>query len=311
MLNEYKIDLHMHSQLSDGKETPVEVVNKAAEVGLEKIVLCDHNAVHPNYARLREYADTKGVELPFMGCEVSTTFFYERTPAACFHMLIYGTDERIRDPEFLAAVTRFDDYQNKTALRELRRLVMAGAPISYEDAFIFDRDIAPFEKCEKYTEGHLFKCVAKNLGVTEKEARERYKDCEETYFYGKFGWLHQLTVMPDACELITLARRLGLVPVIAHPTWMDCPFLIGEELTYDQRANMIRIMRDHGLCGIETCHEMLNADQRARYEALANELGLITTGGSDYHAEEDYGRHLTEYGASEENYEKLKALVFA
>ena len=311
MLNEYSIDLHMHSQLSDGKETPVEVVNKAAEVGLKKIVLCDHNVVHPNYDKLRTYAETKGVELPFMGCEATVAFFYDRTPAASFHMLVYGEDDLIKSPEFTAAVGRFDEFQNKTAMRELRKLVIAGAPISYEDAFIFDRDIAPFEKAEKYTEGHLFKCVAKNLGVTEDEARAKYKDCEETYFYGKFGWLHQLSVMPDACELIALARRLGLVTVVAHPTWMDCPFLIGEELTFDQKADMIRIMRDCGLDGIETCHEMLNAEERAQYEALADELGLITTGGSDYHAEEDYGRHLTEYGASEEKFAALAALVHA
>lgn len=309
MLGEYSIDLHMHSQLSDGKATPVEVVDKAAEVGLRKIVLCDHNAVHPNYAKLREYAAAKGVELPFMGCEVSTTFFYDRTPAACFHMLVYGTDERMRNPEFLAAVSRFDEERNKIALRELRRLVMAGAPITYEDAFIFDRDIAPFEKACKHSEGHLFKCVAKNLGITVEEARARYKDCEETYFYGKFGWLRQLSVMPDACELITLARKLGLVTVVAHPTWMDCPFILGDDPTFEQRADMIRIMRDHGLFGIETCHEMLDAEARAQYEALADELGLVTTGGSDYHAEEDYGRHLTEYGASAENFARLYEAV--
>ena len=309
MLNEYSIDLHMHSQLSDGQATPVEVVDKAAEVGLKKIVLCDHNVVHPNYSRLRAYAETKGVELPFMGCEASVTFFYDRIPAACFHMLVYGEDDIISSPEFTAAVSRFDDHRNKIALRELRKLVMAGAPITYEDAFIFDRDIAPFEKSEKYTDGHLYRCIAKNLGITEQEAQERYKDCKESYQYGKFGWLHQLSVMPDACELISLARRLGLVTVVAHPTWMDCPFILGDDPTFEQRAEMIRIMRDHGLDGIETCHEMLNAEERAQYEALADELGLITTGGSDYHAEEDYGRHLTEYGASEEKFRAIADLV--
>ena len=94
MNEHYTIDLHMHTQISDGKESPVEVVNKASEVGLKKICLADHNSLHPCYDKLREYAKTKGVEvLPFSGCEASVVYYEEDKPLFMFHMLVYGDDE--------------------------------------------------------------------------------------------------------------------------------------------------------------------------------------------------------------------------
>ena len=91
MLNEYSIDLHMHSELSDGKESPVQVIDMAAKVGLKKIVLCDHNALHPSFEKLQKYGASRGVELPFMGCEVTTVYYRDRFPLAMFHMLLQTT----------------------------------------------------------------------------------------------------------------------------------------------------------------------------------------------------------------------------
>lgn len=310
MLNEYSIDLHMHSMLSDGKETPVEVINKAASAGLKKIILCDHNVLHPSFEKLREYAATKGVELPFMGCEATVVYYKRNFPFAVFHMLVYGEEQVIKSPEFIDAVCHVDDQRNITALRQLRRLVAAGAPVTFEEAFIFDKDIAPMEKSAKYSETQVMKTVAKNLGITTEEAEARYADCAEDYSFSKKGWLRQLASMADAEELVRLARKLGLVTVIAHPSWIERAFQPLTTIPFEEKAEMIRDLREAGLDGLETCHEIVAEDnEREIYESLAAELGLITTGGSDYHAEPDYGRHLTEYGVTEEQFAVLAELV--
>ncbi len=310
MLNEYSIDLHMHSELSDGKESPVQVIDMAAEIGLKKIVLCDHNALHPSFEKLQKYGASRGVELPFMGCEVTTVYYRDRFPLAVFHMLVYGEEKNINVPEFKEAVGHYDDRFNKAALRNLRRLIAAGAPVTFDDAFIFDRDIAPMEKSAKYSDDRIIKCVAEKQGISIDEAKEKYADCLEEYVYGSRGWMSQLGVMPDAAELVRLARRLGLVTVVAHPTWMDGAFY---DEAYDPKdetkMEIIRDLRRYGLDGIETCHQQVESEARAKYEALAAELGMITTGGSDYHAEADYGQYVTEYGVTEEGFEKLARLV--
>ena len=68
---------------------------------------------------------------------------------------------------------------------------------------------------------------------------------------------------------------------------------------------MIRRLHEAGLDGIEVCHQLVHDEDKVFFTALAEELELITTGGSDYHAEEDYGSHLTEFGVTEEGLKKL------
>jgi 3',5'-nucleoside bisphosphate phosphatase len=76
-----------------------------------------------------------------------------------------------------------------------------------------------------------------------------------------------------AHEVISTIRRLGAVPVLAHPGITRVDDLLGE-------------MVASGLLGIEAYHADHSAEQRARYATLAADLGLIATGGTDYHGPE-------------------------
>ena len=303
----YEIDLHMHSMLSDGKETPVEVVNKAAEVGLKKICLTDHNSLHPNYDKLREYAKTKGVEvLPFSGCEASVVYYDNDKPLFTFHLLVYGDDEKIRDPRILESIGHYYDRNNALTYKEIEDLNAAGYEITSDEVLLYDMDIAPMEKVDKGSERHIIKCMAKKLGISYEEADAMLDKYHTPFLYNRKEWVRQISVMPDVTEFISLANSLGLITVVAHPTWIDGVFECDKHLeTRERKAEMIRELRDYGLDGIEVCHEMVNEADKAFYTALADELGLITTGGSDYHAEEDYGIHLTEYGVNEDGLKRL------
>lgn len=307
----YTIDLHMHTQISDGKESPVEVVNKAAEVGLEKICLTDHNAVHPSYDKLREYAKTKGVEvLPFSGCEASVVYYENGKPIYLFHMLVYGDDKAIRDERFTSAVGSYYNRSLEVATKQYECLKKSGVDISWDEMFMYDTDIAPIEKLDKESEDHIAKCLAKKLNISIDEVFEKYgKELEHPEFTSR-KWMLHLSQHADAVELISLANELGLVTVVAHPRWIDVVFDCDKHRkTNEEKAKLIRCLREAGLDGIEVCHQLVHDEDKVFFTELAEELGMITTGGSDYHAEEDYGSHLTEFGVSEEGLKKLCDLM--
>ena len=94
-------------------------------------------------------------------------------------MLVYGEEKNINVPEFKEAVGHYDDRFNKVAMLSLRKLIAAGAPITFDDAFIFDRDIAPMEKSAKYSDDRIIKCVANKLRISADEAKKKYADCLE------------------------------------------------------------------------------------------------------------------------------------
>lgn len=312
MNKKYTIDLHMHTMLSDGKETPVEVINTAKGFGLKKLVMTDHNTLHPNMDKLRAYAASQGIEIPFSGCEASVAYYNEKGDIeATFHMLVYGEDDLIRDSRFIEAVGHYNDPYNEETMRELKRFNDAGYELSFEEAFLYDCDIAPMEKHDKGSERHLIKCLAKKLGRPYSEVEAEVEHLHTPREYNGRSWLYQIALMPNAKELISLCRSLGLVTVMAHPQWIDeAPFISTQDLLgRDKIEELIRDLREHGLDGIEVSHQMNDVDFAERLRELADELGMLTTGGSDYHAEEDYGQHVTEYGVTEEEFARLESLV--
>ena len=312
MNKKYTIDLHMHTMLSDGKETPVEVINSARDFGLKKIIMADHNTLHPNMDKLRAYAESQGIEMPFSGCEASVAYYNENDDIeGTFHMLVYGEDDLIRDPRFIEAVGHFNDPYNAVTLAELKRFNDAGYDLSFEEAFVFDTDIAPMEKHDKGSERHLIKCVAKKQSRPYAEVEAELEPLHVCREYTGRTWLQQIALMPNAKELIALCRSLGLVTVMAHPMWVDhAPFISTQDwLPCERVMEIVRDLHSHGLDGVEVSHQMNFDSFPETLRGMAKELDMLTTGGSDYHAEEDYGQHVTEYGVTEEEFARLEAIV--
>lgn len=309
MKSKYTIDLHMHSMLSDGKATPVQVVDKAYEVGLKKICLTDHNCVHENYGKLREYAVRRGVDLlSFSGCEASVVYYDGDRPAYTFHMLVYGEDAAMRSEKFQSLFTDVFAKSDKFAAGCVDALVSRGIGVSHDELFVLDPDIAPCVKRDKLCEDYIIKTVSAKLGIT---IGELYDNNVEVFYRAPLGTRERLLEIlrfPDASGVIETANELGLVTVMAHPTWCDPVFECDAGTrTHGHIEALIRKLNALGLDGVEISHEIVERDGgEEMLRSLADELGLITTGGSDYHAEEEYGAHLTEYGTSED---ELNALI--
>ena len=109
----------MHSTLSDGNESPCGVVDTAARVGLKKICITDHDGIHKNYDKVREYAKTKGVEvLPFMGTEVNTLYYDGHKPLVSVHVLVFGDDEKLKDERFVSMINKYFAHTNALAIHQ-------------------------------------------------------------------------------------------------------------------------------------------------------------------------------------------------
>ncbi len=250
-----KIDLHVHTLYSDGVYSPEKIVDTAIDVGLQAISLTDHDnvlsyQVAQDYIKEKNLADKLEV---IRGVEINTLYKnYE------VHILGYFMDCDNSDFQNLLKT------QQQARVAQTKEIIMLlakkeGIRIKYDD---IQKQVAPGGSIGR---PHIAKAIA-NAGGTSNviEAYAKYiNDSSPVYVPRK-------TVSPyDAVEVIYGA---GGVPVIAHPYDID----IAEKL--------IKNLMTCGLRGIEAYHRKHSPACVEYFSSMAEELGLIVTGGSDFHA---------------------------
>lgn len=250
-----KIDLHVHTLYSDGVYSPEKIVDTAIDVGLQAISLTDHDnvlsyQVAQDYIKEKNLADRLEI---IRGVEINTLYKnYE------VHILGYFMDCDNSDfQHLLKTQQQARVVQTKEIITLLAK--KEGIKIKYDD---IQKQVAPGGSIGR---PHIAKAIA-NAGGTSNviEAYAKYiNDSSPVYVARK-------TVSPyDAVEVIYGA---GGVPVIAHPYDID----IAEKL--------IKNLMTCGLRGIEAYHRKHSPACVEYFSSMAEELGLIVTGGSDFHA---------------------------
>lgn len=250
-----KIDLHVHTLYSDGVYSPEKIVDTAIDVGLQAISLTDHDnvlsyQVAQDYIKEKNLADKLEV---IRGVEINTLYKnYE------VHILGYFMD---CDNSDFQTLLKTQQQARVAQTKEIITLLAKkeGIRIKYDD---IQKQVAPGGSIGR---PHIAKAIA-NVGGTSNviEAYAKYiNDSSPVYVPRK-------TVSPyDAVEVIYGA---GGVPVIAHPYDID----IAEKL--------IKNLMTCGLRGIEAYHRKHSPACVEYFSSMAEELGLIVTGGSDFHA---------------------------
>lgn len=250
-----KIDLHVHTLYSDGVYSPEKIVDTALDAGLQAISLTDHDnilsyQVAQDYIKEKNLADK--IEI-IRGVEINTLYKnYE------VHILGYFMDSDNSDfKNLLKTQQQARIVQTKEIIALLAK--KEGIKIKYDD---IQKQVAPGGSIGR---PHIAKAIA-NAGGTSNviEAYSKFiNDSSPVYVPRK-------TVSPyDAVEVIYGA---GGVPVIAHPYDID----IAEKL--------IKNLMSCGLRGIEAYHRKHSPACVEYFSSMAEELGLIVTGGSDFHA---------------------------
>ncbi len=253
-----KVDLHIHTAYSDGVFTPEKVVETAINEGLECIALTDHDNVlsyAPAVAHAKKLAKETGKpELQIIqGVEINTIYKDWEV-----HILGYFMDVENNDfKELLKNQQAARVEQTKQILKNLA---------SKENIHIKYEDLTKLVmKGGSIGRPHLARAITSSGGT--QNTTDAYNNFITK---GSSVYIERNTVSPhDAVEIIYDA---GGIPVFAHPYDVD----IAEPLTKE--------LMKFGLRGLEAYHRKHSPAMVEYFSTLAENLGLIVTGGSDFHA---------------------------
>jgi hypothetical protein len=251
-----RIDLHTHSSVSDGTETPAALLATARDAGLDVVALTDHDTTD-GWAPAAAARPAGLTVVP--GMELSCRWFPDGDRPISVHLLAY-----LFDPEHPGLMTERSRLQNERLTRGERiavALAEAGYPISWE------RIVAASEG-GVVGRPHIARALVQSGVVgSVDEAFAGLLHPRSPHYVAKKD--------TDVREGIALVRAAGGVPVFAHGLASKRGRVVGDDA--------IRAMADAGLLGLEVDHPDHSPEEREHLRGLARELGLIVTGSSDYH----------------------------
>ena len=249
-----RIDLHTHSSVSDGTDAPAELVRKAVAVGLDVVALTDHDTFDGLDEAVAE-GERLGLHV-VRGMELSCSRYGNSV-----HLLAYGADPA--SPELAAEMARVRDGRLGRLAGVLRKLAVLGVPVSEAEV------MAQVGDSPSVGRPHIADALIKAGHV-----RDRQEAFDRFLADGGPAHVHRYTIEVD--RAIDLMHEAGGLAVIAHPWGRGRERLLPPNV-------LEALARDHGLDGIEVDHQDHDPDSRRRLRALADRLGLLATGSSDYH----------------------------
>ena len=257
------VDLHTHSTASDGRNAPADVVAFADKVGLAAMALTDHDTttglVEAGLAA-EKFPDLQLVP----GIEMSAKFRGET-----IHILGLGIDPT--SPELKALTDNLVAARNERNPKIITRLQDLGMAIELDDVLAVMSETGSPEANRVVGRMHIAEAMRRKGYVRSTgEAFKRYISDDGPAFVDK----EKLSPR----DVIDPIHSAGGVAILAHPVHM----------TYDNSAQLeikIRRLVDDGLDGLEVMHPDHSPFQSRTYLQLTRRLGLVATGGSDYHGQ--------------------------
>jgi hypothetical protein len=248
------IDLHTHSTVSDGSDTPAGVMELAVEAGCHAVALTDHDSLAGSGPARRRAAELGITFVP--GCEVSC----RPVGPGGMHVLVYFVEEDGGPLDEELGRLRADRRNRNLALA--RRLVDLGLPVTYDQVTAVAGGEAGIGRPH-------FAVALVEAGVADSidDAFDRYLANDRPAYVPK--------ARLSGPDVARLARESGGVAVLAHPYSLG---LEGPEL-----AQVVGELADAGFAGIEAVYGRYSPRQRADLGHLARRFDLVATGGSDHH----------------------------
>ena len=256
------IDLHTHSNASDGDFSPAQLVREAEKRGITALALTDHDTLG-GLKCAQDEAQTAGIHF-IPGVEISIKWEAEGSapglgPGGEFHLLGLG----IRSPSsaFLAAI---DDLSRRREERN-REILDRMHELSIDAAW---EDVLALSGGHSVGRPHFASLLVKRKIVKNREqAFDRYLKAGKPLYVPKAGLVFE--------EATALIRESGGIPVLAHPMSLF--------VAWGRLPDLIKVLKDGGLMGIEAWHPTAKVRSCRRLEELGRTLGLYITEGSDFH----------------------------
>lgn len=248
------VDLHSHSTASDGTLAPAEVVRLAKETGLTALALTDHDTI----AGLTEAAaEARRVGIDFLpGIEVSC----EIPRPGTMHVLGYGVDRS--SPVLQQMSSSLIAARDDRNPRIIRRLNELGIDITLQEV---EAKAGGGVVGRPHIAAVL---VQKGIVPTTQAAFDKY--------LGQGGAAYHDKERLERGQAMRLIRAAGGLPVLAHPVQLR----LADDAMIEKT---VKELADLGLAGLEVIHSDHSPADVEKFSRLADRLGLIKTGGSDFH----------------------------
>jgi 3',5'-nucleoside bisphosphate phosphatase len=240
-------DLHLHTNFSDGTYTPEELAAQGKRLGFRALALSDHDTVE-GCARMKAACDTDGIEF------IPATELTAELDGHELHLLGYFIETT--DAKLLVELARFQEVRQNRIREMVAAIQKLGVPLREETVF----EVA---NCRAPGRPHVARALVKvGLCKSLDEAFERFLKKDRPAWVPKFKM--------SATQAIDLIHDAGGLAVMAHPGLNHCDELIST-------------LAAGGMDGLECYHTKHPWAQAAHYEKMAEQLGLLVTGGSDCH----------------------------
>ena len=306
------IDLHTHSNISDGELNPAHLAEKAALLGLKALALTDHDAISgleeaEKAAKIHKMYFIPGVELEIQPelqfgeiCNKLASSFSPKPKAAFsktevlkkpqlaggfsgpkimeingeFHLLGLGIDRLNR--EFLAFLEYQSEARKRRNLKMVEKIRSAGIQIDYGEIK------AIVGKTAKHDKGLIGRphfadfLVSRKIVKTHGEAFKRWLGKGKPFYAAKEG--------VELGEAVRLIHQAGGAAVLAHPMSLY--------VSWGRMPGLLAFFKEKGLDGVEAWHPNARVNDCKRLEELGRSLGLFITAGSDFHGQSRPERKL-------------------
>ncbi|MDH4237532.1 MAG: PHP domain-containing protein [Nitrospira sp.] len=247
-----RLDLHLHTTHSDGSFTPTEVIDLAQKAGVTALAITDHD-ITTGVLEATVAGQKHGIDV-IPGIEISSLLGNSE-----LHILGYFLD--CQDAQLNERLVLLRESRHRRNPKIIERLQAAGIDITYEEV----RALAGTDSVGR---PHIARVLMeKRVVASAKEAFDQWlADGRPAYVP------RELPTPSEAMQWIRAAKGL---PVLAHPTWV--------KTTEGTLTDLVRRLKAEGLDGVEVHYSTHTPRQTRDYLALAKQLDLLVTGGSDFH----------------------------
>ena len=244
-----RIDLHSHSSVSDGLDSPEALVRKMKDAGIDAFALTDHDTLQ-GLPGAREEAKDAGVEL-IPGAEISADF-QGRDDVHILALFVDETNDR-----FNSRLVERQESRRRRGERMAEKLIAAGYLLDLE---AIRRDVGD----GVWGRPHLARAlVLAGHASSNDDAFDRFLGREHPWYVPSAKW--------EATDVLETIREAGGVSSLAHAVW------------YKDAEPLVRALAGAGIDAIEVFHPDHGPEDEARLGGLARELDLLVTAGSDFH----------------------------
>jgi predicted metal-dependent phosphoesterase TrpH len=247
-----RLDLHLHTTHSDGSFTPTEVIDFAQKAGVTALAITDHD-ITTGILEATVAGGKHGIDV-IPGIEISSILGDSE-----LHILGYFLD--YQDTRLNERLARLRESRHRRNPKIIERLRAAGIEITYEEV----RTLAGTDSVGR---PHIARVLMeKGVVASAKEAFDLWlADGRPAYVPRE---------LPTPSEAMQWIREAKGLPVLAHPTWV--------KTTEGTLTDLVHRLKADGLDGIEVHYSTHTPRQTREYLALAKQLDLLVTGGSDFH----------------------------